>query len=194
VRIVPKVASLLSAGALAAGLTVGIPGTAEAFTLPGGGSWAELFNPELPLVNNSFHTCLDVPYASTSESILQMYHCHGYASNGSAQRWDFTSLSDGSYWIWNQNSLMCVTALPSGALGPGRGRIAQEPCGSADGQAWDLVPARIDPANQFQIMSVSGQFSDACLAGSNYDEAQDPESLTWEYCDGDFVEQLWGLG
>src|SRR5438105_1007881 len=110
-RGIRRIASLTSMVVLAAGLIVGTGGTAQAVvTPPSGGGWAELYNPLLPLVDNSHHVCLDVPNGTTSPKALQRYHCHGYASNGAPQRWVFVHLSNDSYWIYNQSNLLCVTA------------------------------------------------------------------------------------
>jgi hypothetical protein len=170
------------------GIIVGTGGAAQAaVTPPSGGGWAELYNPLLPLVNGRFHVCLDVPGGTTDIVPLQMYHCHGYASNGAPQRWQFVSLSDGSYWIFNQSNLMCVTARRTSTTATW-GIIEQRPCGSFDGQGWQLVD--FQPDLNFQLQSVSGTFANMCIAStSNGDHAR----VIWEQCAADAF-QIFALG
>jgi hypothetical protein len=179
---------LLSAGLLAVGIILGTGGAAQATTPPSGGDWAELYNPLLPLVDNKFHVCLDVPGGSTSVgTFLQMFHCHGYASNGAPQRWQFTHLSDGSYWIWNQSNLLCVTAV--GPLSSDHtARIRQFPCGSSDGQAWWFVD--FQPDQSFQLQNTSGTFANMCLAAK---ANSNNSAMIAKTCNLDAF-QIWGLG
>jgi hypothetical protein len=77
---------MLAAVALAGGLTIGVTGTARADVIPPPNTWSEIFTP----YTNSHPVCLDDPNGSTAlNTPLQVWHCHGYASNGTPQRWYF---------------------------------------------------------------------------------------------------------
>jgi hypothetical protein len=183
-----RLASLLSAGALAVGLIIGTGGAAQATTPPSGGDWAELYLPFLPLINNSYRVCFDVPGGSTSTGTsLQMFHCHGYASNGAPQRWQFVHLSDDSYWIYNQSNLLCVTAF--GPLSSAHtARIKQAPCGSFDGQAWYFID--FQPDASFQLLNSSPTFANMCLAAN---ANANNSAVLAKPCNLDAF-QIWALG
>jgi hypothetical protein len=80
-----KVAGALAALALAVGLTIGMTGTARADVVPPTTGWVELVAAYL-----NQQACLDDPGGSNAVGDqLELWHCHGYDSRGSAQRWDF---------------------------------------------------------------------------------------------------------
>src|SRR5690242_16679602 len=82
-----KLAGTLAAVALAAGLTMTGTGTARADVVPPASTWAEIFAPE---INASGITlCADNSGSSAQFQNLQLWRCHGYASNGTPQRWQF---------------------------------------------------------------------------------------------------------
>jgi hypothetical protein len=131
-----KFAGLLSAGILAAGLSIGLAGTAHAATDPTipDPIWNEINFPFMTGQGNPL--CLDVPNGSMSVgTILQTWHCHGYASNGGPQRWHFdnTGLPDREYKIWNTNSGLCI-GFQNDVVADGA-RLVQEPCAQAP--VWD---------------------------------------------------------
>ena len=79
-----KIAGMLAALALAGGLTIGMTGTARANVVPQP-PWSEIF----PTFTNQL-ACLDDPNGSaTPNTHVQLWHCHGYATNGGPQRWVF---------------------------------------------------------------------------------------------------------
>src|SRR5262249_24582682 len=85
--------------------------------------WKEILP---PYVLPTTPKCLDVPNGSTAVGIgLEIWHCHGYASNGGPQRFEFFSLGNNTYWIVNTNSGLCVSAPQQGV------RVIQAIC-SAD--------------------------------------------------------------
>src|SRR6476660_2230853 len=84
-----KLAGALAAAALTAGLTMAGTGTAHADVIPptGLGLWAEIFAPE---INSSCITlCADNRSSLAQYNNLILWRCHGYASNGAPQRWQF---------------------------------------------------------------------------------------------------------
>ena len=166
-RITPLVRTLF-AGVLVAAAITGIAAPAQAAIDPPTGGWAELFNPQRPLINGTYQVCLDVPSGTTSTGVtLQMYHCHGYASNGAPQRWVFTHLSDGSYWVYNQSNLLCLTEDPS--AGQSSGVVKQYECGTQDAQTWRIVPDPTAPDTRFLLYNTSSspRYANTCLNASN---------------------------
>src|SRR5437763_10278057 len=85
-----KMASLLLGGVFAAGLSIGMTGAAQASTDPTVPSttWNEIV---APFDNARANTmCVDVPGGSMSAGTgIQLFHCHGYGSDGGPQRWHF---------------------------------------------------------------------------------------------------------
>lgn len=141
-------ASLISGIALAAGLSLSTSGTALASVTPAPGVYYEIFP---PYVNPTAPKCLDVPSASRSEGTgLQIFHCHGYASDGANQRWEFINLGGGNYWIVNKNSGLCLGGFYSST--PGVGQTAQYKCGAVSYLYWQIVPSAFDPQG-FELAS-----------------------------------------
>jgi hypothetical protein len=189
-RRLPRLARLLSIGATALSLIIALPGVALAATTPPGGSdWAELFNPLAGQAADGFPVCLDVPGASTSTGVqLQMYHCHGYDSNGGPQRWTFVHISDGSYEIFNQASKLCITPLPG--FDPRFGAaIVQEPCGFYPGQEWRQVDVLLHP-DFFQLQNDT--YTDKCLWASG-GAHRNNGLVEITACDNQALE-VWGFG
>lgn len=191
-RRLPKLAGLLATCLLAAGFITGTGTAAQAaIDPPAGGGWAELFNPLLPLVDGKYHVCLDVPGGTTQNRYpLQMYHCHGYASNGAPQRWEFIRNWDGStYHIINQSNLLCVTVLGSGFTSD-HGIIEQRTCGDpAGGQDWRII--EFQAGQNFQLQAANRPDIDGmCIASTaNYNNAR----VFWEPCASDAF-QIFALG
>jgi hypothetical protein len=190
-RRLPRLAGLLALCLLAASIIVGTGGAAQAeITPPSGGGWAELFNPLLPLVDGKYHVCLDVPGGTTQDRYpLQMYHCHGYASNGAPQRWEFHVNWNGTYNIINQSNLLCVTVLGSGFTSD-HGIIEQRSCGDASGgQDWRLID--FQPGQSFQLQAANRPDIDGmCIAsGANHNNGR----MFWEPCASDAF-QIFALG
>jgi len=122
-----KLAVALATAALAAGLTMAGTGTAHAAASPpaGPGTWAEIFAPEIN--SNGITLCAD-NFGSTAQGHnLQLWRCHGYASNGTPQRWQFSYLGQylgGSipeYRIANVGSGLCIGLDPNRVRGHDRG-------------------------------------------------------------------------
>src|SRR5712691_2416771 len=103
-----RIALLLSAGTLAAGLSAASAGTAYA-VVPPDPNWNEIISVFDHNANNTL--CVDDPgHSATFNTQLQLWHCHGSSnSNGAPQRWFFnpTFLEDGTpaYTIYLYNTL-----------------------------------------------------------------------------------------
>jgi hypothetical protein len=131
-RRIKALAGALGAIGLAAGLTLAGAGTARANVAPPAGTWFEIFNPYLHA--QKITLCVDNPNASTDTTKLRLWRCHGYASDGAAQRWFFTptgTYNNGTiyttYQIKDQASGLCLgfpETFPTGV------DLIQEPCGS----------------------------------------------------------------
>jgi hypothetical protein len=156
-------AALLFAGGLAAGLGAGLTGTAHAAdpTRPGR-PWNEIF---LPFGNGKGNPlCVDVPGGTTAPGAqLQLYHCHGYASNGAPQRWQFPG---GRFsGVSNPDSGLCI-GFPGGGAPVNGARLVVESCDQAP--AWQLVPQSRDATDPLFALETSGPGGPAlCMTAGN---------------------------
>jgi hypothetical protein len=182
-----KIAGILAAAAFAGGLTMGMTGTARADVTPGDG-WAEIFSPY-----TSSLACLDDPGGSTTFGTpIQLFHCHGYASNGAPQRWNFafwTNVSPGvtAYSITTQagygvGNISGLPAFAGARVGLKRSII---------GPVWYLHSRNEysgDPAFALELADTGYCMSLPDLSGRN------GESIVLEPCDLGSALQLWNLG
>jgi hypothetical protein len=140
VRKIRRAIGLVFAAALAVGVTAGLAGTANAAATP------QLTQPNLtyneiffPFLNGiGLRLCVDVPNGSMSSGQeLQLFHCHGTASDGGPQRWHFdnSGLPANQYKIFNTNSAKCI-GFEGNAAVPGR-HLVQEDCSLAP--AWTEI-------------------------------------------------------
>ena len=193
-------AGALAAIALTAGLTLAGAGTARADIVPPPGGWAEIFSPYLNARGNTL--CFDDPSGSTSSGTrLHLWRCHGYASNGTMQRWVFIQPEDGNgnlvydsngspvYEIYNLAGGMCLTD-PS--LAPGT-QLTLRPCGAAGGQWWELPDASNTAGPDFGLRTWPVNFTDSCVSASNASDSNGTR-LVVEPCDLFDFSQLWKLG
>src|SRR5262249_58973204 len=124
-----KMAGLPAAAiGLAAGLTMAGTEAARADVVPPVGQWVEIFNPYLHAQGNTL--CFDDPNGSTSSGTqLQLWRCHGYASNGAPQRWVFIQQEDNNgnpiyfagspvYQLYNLAAGKCLIATYLGNGAP----------------------------------------------------------------------------
>ena len=158
-----RMAGLLFAGGLAAGLGADLTGTAHAAdpTRPVR-PWNEIF---LPFGNGTDTSmCVDVPGGTSAPGAqLQLYHCHGYASDGVPQRWHF--LGGRFSEVSNTNSGLCI-GFPAGGAPVNGARLVQERCDQ--GPAWQLVPQSRDGADPLFVLETSGPGGPAlCLAAAD---------------------------
>ncbi len=162
-----KLAGALATAALATGLMMAGTGTARADVTPPASTWAEIFAPEINA--NHITLCADDPNGSTAQfQSLQLWSCHGYASNGNPQRWQFSYQGQylggplAMYRIANVGSGLCIGLDPNrvnAGTVPGS-NLVQESCLS-NLTMWILKPATNspDPNNQFMLLNVYDSFS-----------------------------------
>ena len=106
-----RMAGLLFAGGLAAGLGAGLTATAHASDpIPPAKAWNEIF---LPFDYGRGNTiCVEAPGGHTAAGAgLRLSHCHPSASDGASQRWRF--LGGRSSEVSSTNSGMCI-GFPDG--------------------------------------------------------------------------------
>jgi hypothetical protein len=177
---------------LAAALVGGVGQAAHADnTVPPPTQWVEIF---APYFNLNAAKCLDNPGGSTSmDNPIQVFHCHGYASNGAPQRWQLFNRGDGDnpyYEIRNVASNLCLFARTDLS-------VVQEPCNEQFGGLWRVKPtANVGP--NFALASLA--FFDGCLATAdssgndhtrvymsvcNFDDQSDPNH-TW-------IREVWSF-
>jgi hypothetical protein len=77
------IAGGLAALALAGGLTMAIPGTARADGIVPNQPWTEV----VPAFTDHLAGLDDPGGSATSGTPIQLFHCHGYGSDGEPQRW-----------------------------------------------------------------------------------------------------------
>jgi hypothetical protein len=157
-----RMAGLLLASGLAAGLVVGMTWTAHASdpTRPGA-AWNEIF---LPFDSGTGNTmCVDVPDGSAAAGArLQLNQCHGYASSGASQRWHFSGRR--FYEMSNTDSGLCI-GFPDGGPPVTGVRLVQERCDQVP--AWQLVPQSRDGTDPLFQLQTSGPGGPAlCMAAA----------------------------
>ena len=195
-----KIGGALAALGLAAGLSLAWAGSAGADAIPPNGQWAEIYNPYLHAQNITL--CVDDPggsmYVGTQ---LDLWRCHGYASNGGMQRWVFAQVVDdrgnpyldnGSavYVIYNPIVALCLTAtsqLPPAPLTLG-------PCDANGGTWWELPTPNAPATTDFQIFPWPKTSTyNTCVSASNFTDSNGTR-LVMEHCDRNDTSQLWNLG
>ena len=115
--------------------------------------------------------CVDVPNGSTAAGVpLQFFHCHGYASNGSPQRWHFipsftTDSGDVAYLIQNTGSGLCVTH-PVNNVNSGL-RLQQGRCDQAP--FWVIHRQNANGTDPLIQLVIFG--ADLCMSAANFSDA-----------------------
>lgn len=198
-----RLAGALAAIALAAGMTLAGTGTARADVAPPSG-WSEIYSPYLH--GQGITLCFDDTNGSTSSGTqVQLYHCHGYASNGAPQRWVFIQPEDlngnpiydtnGSpvYEIYNLGAGLCLTAQNLLAGMP----LTMGTCNRATstGQTWWELPGVGSPTGPgFEIFPwpVSHSYGN-CVAASNA-SGNNHTRLVMEPCDPSNTARVFMLG
>ena len=182
-----RIAALLSAGALAAGLSIGLAAAAYASgpAVPAA-TWNEIF---VPFDNGHGNTmCVDVPGGTSAPGAqLQLYHCHGYASDGAPQRWHFSCTSRGScavpnsaYQVSNASNNLCIGFPDGDRFGTAGERLVQESCSSTLG--WVPVPQNRNDTDPLLELEAVGSDSLCMAAANTFDNNQTP--LVATTCDG----------
>jgi len=202
-RRIRLLAAALATAGLAAGLTTSATGTAFADVTPPSGTWSEIFNPYLHA--QGITLCADDPGGSTRiGQLMQLWRCHGYASNGAPQRWVFLPFVNGNdipirdpstgdilYQILNLAANECLTA---GGPAPGQ-QMALTVCDTAE--VWDLRSDNAVSQNGFDFqIALGGQVvgSDStCVSASNFTDNNGTRLVT-EPCSQYDTSQIWNLG
>ena len=158
-----RMAALLATGGLAAGLGAGLTGIAHASdpTRPGQ-AWNEIALP-FDSGKGSTRMCVGVPDGSTAAGArLQLSRCHGYAPNGTPQRWHF---SGGRFQqMSNARSGLCI-GFPDGGPPVTGAQLVQERCDQVPG--WQLVRQSRDGTDPLFQLETSGPGSPAlCMAAA----------------------------
>jgi hypothetical protein len=194
------VRAFLVSGTAAAGLSLTMAGTAQADVIPLPGVYYELFLP----YNAAYSECLDVPSASTTPGTqVQIYHCHGYASNGANQLWQFFKVpgtegwygANWLYWIVNKNSGMCL------GLDQGESAVRQRICAPGNiAQLWGISQSNIDLNGEGLIQLFNGEWPANCMGVMNGVRSNSTPVWTTDRCDYSSTpeqtneDQSWGLG
>jgi hypothetical protein len=183
--IAPRITRLLSASVFAIGISLTTIGVAQATPTPQLGSWYEVSN---PLINSQ--ECLDAPapngtFGSPVGIKLQIWHCHGYDSDGLVQRWYFNTgpNTPGVYTVENGRSLACAQSSFSAG-----DSVAENICGS-DRDSWVMLPSPFG-SDYFLLQNVGTQL---CMAQANTSASNGTRIIVKSCASGDITEQ-WRLG
>jgi hypothetical protein len=195
-----KLAAVLTAAGLAAGLSLAGTGTARAdITPPPVGQWKGIANPHLN--GRGTLLCFEDPGGSTANGARsQLGYCHPYNSDGTLQRWVFIPVLDSNgnpvteggnklYELWNQAAGRCLVANATGVGQP----LILAGCDTNSTQIdlWELRPTGGGPANQdFQL--ALWLFDDWCI-GANIADDIVPNGLQLDGCNTNDARQLWEL-
>jgi hypothetical protein len=180
-----RIAGAFVALALACGLTVAGSGTARADGTVPNQPWTEV----VPAFTDNV-ACLDDPNGSaTSGTSIQLWHCHGYATNGGPQRWIFSGGEDhGSlgtgYLITSHN--LCLDANGGGPIVSGA-RVTINQCQLFGG--WLLHPRNAysgDPLFTLELGLSTGE----CLALPDF-SGGNGEPVIIKPCNSNDELQLW---
>jgi hypothetical protein len=182
-----RIVRALAASAMATGLLLGVTAAAQAAPSPNTDTWDEIYP---PLFNTAAHKCLDVPNGSNSIGLhLQLYHCHGYASDGAPQRWTFIPVGSNLYLIDSNASGRCMQDLDPQD-------IEQDSCAATFGQEWSIASTPYD-SGMFLLQSY--YWPNQCLATVNT-SGNDHTALQVVPCNfsttfsSSLAEQLFALG
>lgn len=175
---------------MTAGFVGGLAQVAHADnTVPPPDAWVEIYP---PFFNPGAPKCLDNTGGSNSvNNAQQVFHCHGYASNGAPQRWQLFNRGDANnpyYEIRNVGSNLCLYAFGASVL--------QEPCNLQFAGEWFINPTpNVGPYFALQNLGYPGQclatlnssgsdHTRVVIAPCNYSNQNDP---TW-------IREVWSFG
>jgi Ricin-type beta-trefoil lectin domain len=192
-RRMPRLSAVLAAAGLATFLSVGVTASARADVVPQP-PWSEIFP---PLTDNL--ACLDDPSGSaTSGTMLQLFHCHGYASNGGPQRWLFNAWGapnvQNLYHINSHN--LCLGGDPNHGLTPGERAELVTCSGLVGGPIWKLHSRNAYSGDPYFMLVLGGgdpSSSNYCLALPNF-SGSNGEPVILEPCNTNDELQYWNLG
>lgn len=197
-----RMAALLFAGTLAASLGMSTAAAAHASVDPGN-SWAEIWNPYSRAQGNTL--CVDNPGGSTTYATpLQLFHCHGYASNGTPQRWVFTatgftaSNGDPVYQISNAGTGLCIG--PGGNAPNAGSRLDQVSCNQDTfGATWWEMQSRNAYAGDpdFELIwdsAFSSAYPPVCVSAANFSDSNGTPLVLSPCRSFTDPSQIWNLG
>ena len=129
--------------------------------VPPANTWAEIFAPEINA--NGITLCADNFGTNEQFQNLQLWRCHGYASDGTPQRWLFSYqgqnvVGEGPvYRIANVGSGLCIGLDPNrvNAQMIAGSNLVQESCIS-NLTLWELDVADHSPDPNNQVMLLNG--------------------------------------
>jgi hypothetical protein len=188
----PRLSAVLAAAGLATFLSVGVTASARADVVPQP-PWSEIFP---PLTDNL--ACLDDPSGSaTSGTTLQLFHCHGYASNGGPQRWLFNAGGAPNVQnIYHVNSHnLCLGPDPHHVLTPGERAELVTCSGIFGGPLWTLHSRNAYSGDPYFMLElgVRDLSSSYCLALPDF-SGGNGEPVILEPCNASDELQYWNLG
>jgi hypothetical protein len=202
-----RLAGVLAAAGLAiSAAMIGSAGTARADVVPPPApTWSEIYNPFLHLQNITL--CADDPSGSTNDGQwLHLWRCHGYASNGTMQRWYFfqSYVQDGSgnyvpltedgypvYQVYNLAAGKCLNREDGYWGNP----VTLRSCDRVGDGRWELRPTPLS-STAFELEGWPAddpQFGGVCVSASNFTDNNDT-GLVKEPCSYYDTSQLWSLG
>ena len=140
--------------------------------------------------------CADDPNGSTSSGTqLDLWRCHGYASNGAMQRWlfvpsRFSQTGRPVYQVYNVAGNLCLTAVDAHPAKP----LTLGPCIDNISETWELHTV-IGPSGgeNFQLEPWPSEDFNTCMSASNFTDSNGTR-LVMETCDRYDTSQLWNLG
>jgi hypothetical protein len=181
-----RLAGALAGLGLGLGLTLGATGTARADVDPGTG-WNEIYSPYLTA--QGITLCADDTNGSTAlNNPAQLYHCHGYASNGAPQRWTFTpAVTDANHVPVKDNGHGIYVI---GNAGAGH-CLVDDPKTTGSPLSWVLIPVGDGP--DFQLQAFLTDSAPECAAASNF-SGNNNTRLVLEPCSSPDIRQLFRLG
>lgn len=181
---------MLAAAVLAGGLTMAMTGAAGAEVVPPLDTWTEIYTP----YTNAHPVCLDDPNGTSALGTpLQVFHCHGYGSDGAPQRWDFAGFAfarpgESVYNIFKAGTCVSVDS-PTGPLAGARVRLEKCPL---FGVPWHLISLGADSV-AYPDFELEFSHSGYCMTLPDW-SGRNGEPVVLEPCDpGNFL-QHWLLG
>jgi Ricin-type beta-trefoil lectin domain len=192
-RRMPRLSAVLAVAGLATFLSVGVTASARADVVPQP-PWSEIFP---PLTDNL--ACLDDPSGSaTPGTMLQLFHCHGYASNGGPQRWLFNAWGapnvQNLYHVNSHN--LCLGGDPNHGLTPGERAELVTCSGLVGGPIWKLHSRNAYSGDPYFMLVLGGgdpTSGNYCLALPNF-SGSNGEPVILEPCNTNDELQYWNLG
>ena len=199
--------ALAAAGLAISAAMIATAGTARADVIPPpAGTWAEIYNPYLNLQNITL--CADDPSGSTAEGQwLQLWRCHGYASNGAPQRWyffqvynqdasgNYIQVTENGYPVYEVYNLAAGKCLYREDGTPGNPVTLRSCDNRYSDYWWEVRPTPLS-STAFELGAWpqdDPNYPPQCVSASNFTD-RNGTGLVKEMCSPYDTSQLWGLG